>query len=112
MFMTLLKELKRVADKQAERFTSEGFTAFFAMLQRELNDEYFASVQEHLRVLKFRSGVLISAELEKGNKGTNYVLRRSHEEQGWMSQIFTERPRSTAFTSILAIELAREPCQN
>ena len=92
MFMTLLRELKRVADKQAERFKSEGFTAFFAMLKRELNDEYFASVQEHIRVLKFRSGVLISSELEKGNKGTNYVLRRSESaEQGWVNQIFAEK---------------------
>ena len=72
MFMTSLKELKRIADKQAERFESEGFTAFFAMLRRELGDEYFASVEKHLRALKFRGGVLISAELGKGNKGTNY----------------------------------------
>ena len=92
-FMTMLKELRRIADKQAERFESEGFTAFFAMLRRELGDEYFASVEEHLRALKFRGGVLISAELGKGNKGTNYVLRMSQEkEQGWSKRILAQKP--------------------
>ena len=92
MFMTMLKELKRIADKQAERFESEGFTAFFAMLRRELGDEYFASVEKHLRALKFRGGVLISAELGKGNKGTNYVLRLSQEkEQGWRNRILAQK---------------------
>ena len=63
-------------------FRSEGFTVFFAMLKRELDDEYFASVQNHLRQLKFREGVLISAELGKGNKGTNYILRKPQPKGG------------------------------
>ena len=44
------------------------------MLQRELTDEYFISVKIHLEQLKFRNGVLLSAGLGKGNKGTNHVL--------------------------------------
>jgi hypothetical protein len=98
MFMTMLKELKRIADKQAERFESEGFTAFFAMLRRELGDEYCASVEKDLRTLKFRGGVLISAELGEGNKGTNYVLRLSQEkEQGWRNRILAQKPRVYTF---------------
>ena len=65
MFVGMLKELRNIADEHADEFESEGFTAFFAMLKRELGDEYFASVQNHLRRLKFREGVLISAELGK-----------------------------------------------
>ena len=52
------------------------FTAFFAMIKKELDDEYFASVQNHLRELKFHDGVLLSAELGKGNEGTHYILRK------------------------------------
>ena len=90
-FMVLLKKIKNIADEHADKFESEGFKAFFAMLEKELGDEYFAGVQHHLRALKFRNGVLISAELGIGNKGTNYILRKTHEKkQSWMDWIFSE----------------------
>ena len=92
MFVTTLRTLKNVADEHAERFESEGFTAFFEMIREELGDDYFASVQNHLRELKFRGGILVSAELGKGNKGTNYVLHKGVEKQSWMKRIFAERP--------------------
>src|SRR5712692_992384 len=45
MFVGMLKKLKHIADEHAGTFESEGFTAFFAMLNKELSDDYFASVQ-------------------------------------------------------------------
>src|ERR1700730_11543832 len=54
MFVGVLKELRGIADEHADAFQSEGFTAFFAMLKRELADDYFTTLQEHLRQLKFR----------------------------------------------------------
>src|SRR6266545_1720329 len=93
MFVGMLKKLRNIADEHAGKFESEGFTALFAMLKKELDDEYFASVQNHLRQLKFRDGVLISAELGKGNKGTDYILRKPHDrKQGWITRIFAEKP--------------------
>jgi len=93
MFVSVLKQLKNIADEHADKFESEGFTAFFAMLSRELDDEYFGSVQNHLRQLKFRDGVLISAELGQGNEGTDYILRKPQaKEPGWMNRIFAQRP--------------------
>ena len=84
-----LKKLKNIAETQADKFESAGFTRFFAMLNKELDDEYLASVHDHLRELKFRNGVLISAELGRGNQGANYVLRKSPEQkQSWLEQIF------------------------
>ncbi len=82
MFVGALKELRNIADEHADQFQSEGFTIFFAMLKRELDDEYFATVQKHLRQLKFRDGVLISAELGPGNKGTNYTTSKAARPQG------------------------------
>ena len=81
MFVGMLVKLRNIADEHTGEFESEGFAVFFAMLKKELDDEYFASVQKHLRQLKFRDGVLISAELGKGNKGTNYILRRSQDRK-------------------------------
>ena len=92
MYIGQLKKLKNIADEHANEFHSEGFTAFFAMIRRELDDEYFDSMQDHLRELKFRNGVLISAELGKGNEGTHYILRKPNKKESWMARIFTKRP--------------------
>jgi DNA mismatch repair ATPase MutS len=92
MFVGLLKRLKDIADEHADKFESDGFTAFFAMIKKELDDEYFASVQAHLKELRFREGVLISAELGRGNGGTNYVLRKPPGKKGsWMKRVFAQK---------------------
>jgi DNA mismatch repair ATPase MutS len=98
MFVGILNKLKTIADEHADKFESEGFTALFAMLKKELSDEYFAIVKNHLNELKFRGGVLISAELGKGNKGTNYILHKSQDKkQGWIKRIFNKKPPVYAF---------------
>ena len=91
-FVTALKKVRNVADEHADEVESEGFRALFEMIRKELGDDYFASVQNHLKKLKFRGGVLLSAELGRGNKGTNYVLRKPREKQSWMKRIFAEGP--------------------
>ncbi len=99
MFVGLLKKLKQLAEDHADAFESEGFTAFFAMLNRELDQDYFARVQQHLRALKFPHGVLISAELGQGNKGTKYVLRQlPGKRQNWIERILAEKPSTFGFT--------------
>jgi len=99
MFVEMLRKLRDIADGHADKFESEGFTTLFAMLKKELGDEYFAQVENHLRELKFRDGVLISAELGKGNKGANYVLRQSQEKkQSWLERIFAKKPPVFTFT--------------
>lgn len=88
IFVELLKKLKEIADHQSSRFQSEGFRRLFAMISSELNDEYIASVEEHLERLRFRGGLRISAELGQGNKGTNYVLRMPAEiRHGWKDRL-------------------------
>jgi DNA mismatch repair ATPase MutS len=71
------------------------------MIREELGDAYFAEVQDHLKRLRFKGGVLISAELGRGNKGINYTLRRPDDrEVGWFASIltnpiFTHKPAYT-----------------
>ena len=94
-----LRRLRQVADDHAGRFESEGFTALFAMLRRELDDAYFAQIQDHLKRLKFRDGVLLSAEIGKGNKGANYVLRKPNVSgRNWVEQLFARRPPAYTLT--------------
>jgi DNA mismatch repair ATPase MutS len=98
MFVGMLKELRNIADEHAGEFQSDGFRVLFALLKKELGDEYFAVVQKHLRQLKFREGVLISAELGKGNKGANYVLRKPQgRKENWIERILEQKPRSYTF---------------
>jgi hypothetical protein len=94
-FVGVLKRLRRVADEHADGFGSEGFRRFFAMLADELDDAYFQTVQDHLRILKFGGGVLVSAELGNGNKGTRYVLRRPPQPAGWRERLSAWSRRST-----------------
>jgi DNA mismatch repair ATPase MutS len=88
LFMALLKRLRHVADEHGAKFHSEGFIRLFDMLATELDDEYLGIIEDHLECLAFRSGVLMSAELGKGNKGINFVLRKPRKpEQGWKERL-------------------------
>jgi len=86
-FMDLLKRLRRIADVHAAQFRSEGFRMLFGMFAKELDDEYLAIVEEHLRRLELREGVLLSAELDQGNKGTRYVLHMLYTKQTWAERL-------------------------
>jgi MutS domain V len=95
IFVDHLKRLKRIADEQGAQFRSAGFSRFFRMLTMELGEEYLSAIDDHLRRLEFRNGLLMSAGLGKGLKGTNYVLRKLPESkrswterlQGWLGQL-------------------------
>jgi DNA mismatch repair ATPase MutS len=101
MLVGLLKKLRRIADEHGHHFTSEGFVSFFAMLRKELDEEYFGRIQDHLSALRFRNGVLISAELGRGNEGINYVLRKPPAtNHGWLQSLLAQR--STAYTFAIA----------
>ena len=92
-YVALLKQLRGVGTYNAKRFSSEGFTTFFAMLDRELNDDYFVSIQDHLPRLRFRGGVLTSAVLGTGFKGANYTLRKPNDEpRRWITRLMTPKP--------------------
>jgi len=98
MLMEMLRRLRNIAEAHAAHFESEGFAALFATLEKELSDEYFRSVHEHLAQLKFRAGVLVSASLGEGNAGTNYVLRQAHgKEPNLLARIFRKGPPAYTF---------------
>jgi DNA mismatch repair ATPase MutS len=99
MSVVQLRKLKHIADAHAEKFESEGFRRFFAMIQQELTDEYFAEVEEHLKILKFKHGVLVSAELGNGNEGRNYVLRKTNYDNGnWIKRLFAKKSPHYSYT--------------
>jgi len=91
IFMDVLKRVRNKADANADRFESEAFRNLFAVLSRELDDAYFKTVSAHLSRLRFNGGLLVSAHLDKGLKGADYVLRRPLKRPGtWLRQLFLD----------------------
>ena len=88
-----LRQLRRFADEHAGKFASDGLAAFFAMVRQELDDEYFATLSQHVKQLRFGGGKLMSAGLAKDNSGIGYMLRSGQARRGWRERIGME-PRS------------------
>src|SRR5579864_1628991 len=98
MLVEMLKRLRAIAHEHGDQFQSDGFVRFFRMLETELDDEYFATVQDHLRRLKFDHGELISAQLGKGNKGIRYVLRKPWPDtRSWTERVLRKGPASYTY---------------
>jgi len=113
LFMGMLKRLRCLADAHGAKFRSEGFTTLFNMFAREFDDEYLRTVEHHLRRLEFPDGVRLSAELDQGNKGANYVLRASYRRgvgrsgsRAGQRRISSKNARGTSIRSILAMKPA------
>jgi len=110
-YVARLRQLRKIADDHAGNFRSDGMRTLFATLQRELDDGYFEEISYHLKQLRFRAGVLISAELDRDNSGINFALRASGEaRRRWAERLglgprttysFTLAPRDEAGSQIL-----------
>lgn len=98
VFLETLRRLKEIAREHGEQFDSEGFQAFFARLEEEVNEVFFARAQTHLSELAFRHGVLISAKLGPGNKGTDYRLSKpTQPEPSWLQRLSGKQQRTLSF---------------
>jgi DNA mismatch repair ATPase MutS len=80
VLVDFLRRLRAMVDEHADKFDSAGFTRFFAMLREELDEPYIEQIESHLKALKFNRGMLMSARLTTGNKGTGYTLREPREQ--------------------------------
>jgi MutS domain V len=94
-YVARLRQLRMIADDHAEKFRSDGLRTLFATLHRELDDEYFEEISFHLKQLRFRAGVLISAELDRDNSGIGFVLRAPGESRRRWTERLGIGPRTT-----------------
>lgn len=98
MFVEMLKRLRAIADANLDLFESEGFKTFFKMIQNELDDQYFAIVEDHLKELRFRDGILMSAKLGQGNEGSQYTLRKINDKKlRWIKDIVSRKNPTYSF---------------
>ena len=108
-YATRLRQLRQIADDHAGKFRSDGLTALFATLQRELDDEYFEEISDHLKQLRFRAGVLISARLDRDNSGTGFVLRAPADARRRWTERLGIGPRTAYSFTIAPRDEAGEP---
>lgn len=88
LFAGSLERLRKLADEHSSKFQSEGFRWFFGMIAQELNDTYLQTMRSHLERLKFRAGVLMSADLGPDFRGINYILHsRDVRRLRWFEQV-------------------------
>ncbi|HEX7162549.1 MAG TPA: hypothetical protein VF223_15100 [Trebonia sp.] len=110
-YVARLRQLRQIADDNAGEFRSDGMRRLFATLRRDLDDAYFEEIGDHLRQLRFRAGVLISARLDRDNSPAGLVLRAPGEaRRRWTERLgigpraaysFTIAPRDDAGAQIL-----------
>lgn len=93
LFIPILRQLREVADAQAQGFRSTGFRNMFAMLQRDLDDDYFEEMTAHLERLRFREGLLVTSRLGAGNRGADYQLNTPpRDERMWPLTLWARQP--------------------
>ena len=97
MFLGTLQKLRNIADQDADKFESPGFKEFFIRIKNEISNEYLEEIDGCLKELKFHSGVLIGAQLGRGNKGTGYVLRKPNNKKNWFQRAFGRKPGAYSF---------------
>lgn len=96
--LATLRRLRDFAREQANGFESEAFTGLFAMLRRELDESYLIEVQNELGQLRFREGLLFSAQLGDINESAKYVLRQNRtKEPNWFERMLGKAPPGYTF---------------
>ncbi|WP_342778619.1 MutS-related protein [Desulfosoma caldarium] len=97
--LDLLHRLRQIAEENATTFKSRGFLRFFAMIRQELNDEYLTIVQRHIRMLRFPQGVLLRAQLGKGNEIFDHTLCTPRDsKRRWFQRILPSRSASYSYS--------------
>ena len=91
----VLRRLRRIADEHVNGLDSAGLKNLFASVRTELDDAYLAELEGQLQELEFKQGMLMTAELGRGSRGTNYVLRRLRA--GILDRLTPELPSSSSF---------------
>ncbi|MEO8829543.1 MutS-related protein [Lapillicoccus sp.] len=88
-----LRTVRCFADEHVDTFGSQGLTDLLEAVRHDLSDDYFTVLSEHLDRLHFPTGVVITADLGKGGKGTHLVLRKPTSfKRSWRDLLGLGRP--------------------
>ncbi len=87
MHIEIIKDLRIIAQRHVDLFSSAGFKNLFSIFIEELDDDYLNSLQKCLNELKFDNGMNIAAKLGNFNQGADYFLIEPSEikKRKWYS---------------------------
>ncbi|MFT4201894.1 MutS-related protein [Gordonia sp. (in: high G+C Gram-positive bacteria)] len=88
-----LRELARWSEAVRTGFASPAFVGFLDACGELLTDERLHDVDEHLHEVSFDHGVLLSARLGIGNRGTDYVAVK-RAGKGLLDRVFADHGQS------------------
>lgn len=92
-----IRRLRALVDRDVP-FASRGLNGLVATLQAECDDAFLAAMQDQLKRLKFRNGILLSARLGAGNEGERYALRESPDAmRAWIARLRPRRGKGYTF---------------
>jgi hypothetical protein len=97
MFLDHLIRLRRLAEAHDHEMASPAFSRLRTMLLSELDDAYLDLVGSHLNELKLTRGLVMSSQLGRANKGTDYVLHRA-PARGFRERLANRGQASYSFT--------------
>ena len=97
MLTNMLRKLRQISEVNEGKFNSEGFKRFFSMIQAEVGENYLQEVSKDIDELRFRRGLLFSADLKVEEIDPNYILRQPPGRKSWWREWLQERS-STAYT--------------
>ncbi|MEB4211205.1 MutS-related protein [Mycobacterium sp. 94-17] len=78
-----LRQLRTLCDEHGTAFSSPGFRQLLDMVGDQICDEYLEQLDADLRELHLPRGVMLSASLGLGNKGTGYLLHQPPYRNWW-----------------------------
>lgn len=93
----MLRELKAEIGRDREVFEAPGLIEFAAMLDRDLSEEYLATLEQYLADLRRRDNVVLRAWLGQGLKSADYTLLKRTKPEGWMDRLLGRGPARYTF---------------
>ena len=91
-----LQELEEFARQQLPQVRSDGMRSLYSGLIEDLDEQFFAEAQDHLRRLAFRDGTIIGRRLGPGNSGVDDVLHPP-EREPWAERIGISTKNSLSY---------------
>jgi hypothetical protein len=74
LYRRAFRELRDVVDPLGDRVGANGLGELVATLRHDLDDAFLGEVDGHVKALRFRAGIRVSARLGGANTGTGYAL--------------------------------------
>jgi hypothetical protein len=87
LLMDSMRRVRAIAEASGPTTRSSGLRRLFAELGAELDDAFLERAGVHLRRLKRRDEVVVTAELGSGLHGEAYVLRRRVHPRTWRERL-------------------------